>query len=117
MNKSITKHLNLIERRSNYLEHHYSRYIPDYFIDTKTFSAVIEEFGGYTYNLSVGRIDDITIFSGYTWFSVHGVDSYEDGDMWAKKFEEAFLKYVNENNLELKKNKMFYLYAYGCMKG
>ncbi len=34
------------------------------------------------------------------------VDSYEDGDMWAKKFEEAFFEYMNENNQELKENKM-----------
>lgn len=106
MKQPITDHLTLIERRNNSIEKFYSRYVQRYFIDTDVFDAVIKELGGYTYNFSVGKIGDITIFSGYTWLSVHGVDSYEDGDMWAKKFEEAFFKYMNENNLELQENKM-----------
>lgn len=106
MNQPITNHLTLIERRNNPIEKFYSRYVLRYFIDTDAFDAVIKELGGYTYNLSVGKIGDVTIFSGYTWLAVHDVDSYEDGDMWAKKFEKAFFKYMNENHQELKENKM-----------
>lgn len=106
MKQSITNHLTLIERRNNPIEKFYSRYVLRYFIDTDVFDAVIKNFGGYTYNLSVGKIGDVTIFNGHTWLAVHDVDSYEDGDMLVKKFEEAFLKYINENNLELKENKM-----------
>lgn len=106
MKQPITNYLTLIERRNNPIEKFYSRYVLRYFIDTDVFTAVIKKLGGYTYNLSVGKIGNVTIFSGYTWLSVSEVDSYEDVDMWAKKFEEAFFEYMNENNQELKENKM-----------
>lgn len=106
MNQRLTDHLTVIEKRSNQIEKFYSRYVLDYFVDTDTFNAIIKDFGGYTYNMCVGKIGEITIFNGHTWFSVSKVNSYEDGDMWAKRFEEAFFKYMNKNNQELKENKM-----------
>ena len=101
MKQPITNYLTLIERRNNPIEKFYSRYVLRYFIDTDVFTAVIKKLGGYTYNLSVGKIGNVTIFSGYTWLSVSEVDSYEDGDMWAKKFEEAFFEYRTSAHIYL----------------
>lgn len=56
MKQPITNYLTLIERRNNPIEKFYSRYVLRYFIDTDVFTAVIKKLGGYTYNLSVGKI-------------------------------------------------------------
>ena len=64
MKQPITNYLTLIERRNNPIEKFYSRYVLRYFIDTDVFTAVIKKLGGYTYNLSVGKIGNVTISDG-----------------------------------------------------
>lgn len=86
MKRSITENLTLIERS---VHGKYSKYIPSYFISTNLFEAAIKRLGGYIYNMSVGKIGEVTIFNGFTWISVSGVDSYDEADAWAKKLEET----------------------------
>lgn len=87
MKKKITEGLTVEERRIQEGENHYSKYLPDFFIDDDRFDSAIKQLGGYTYNICVGKIGEITIFNGYTWLSVSGVNSYDDADMWAERFE------------------------------
>lgn len=92
MKEFITNNLTLVERRTNTLEGHYSRYLSANFIDDKNFDDVIKELGGYTYNVLVGKVGDVTIFNGFTWISVHDVSSYEECDKWAKVVDKMLFE-------------------------
>ena len=87
MNMKITEGLTVTERRNQKGENHYSRYLPSFFIDDDCFSSAIKRLGGDTYNVCVGKVGEVTIFNGYTWFSVSNVNSYDDCDMWAERVE------------------------------
>lgn len=87
MNMEITEGLTVTERRNQKGENHYSRYLPSFFIDDDCFSSAIKRLGGDTYNVCVGKVGEVTIFNGYTWFSVSNVNSYDDCDMWAWKWK------------------------------
>lgn len=86
------KHFVLIERNPH--AGYYSRYSSSEIIHDNEFRIAIEKLGGYVYNTAVGKIGDIVIFNGYTWISVHEVDSYEQGDAWAQKLENALYQEV-----------------------
>lgn len=88
MKEPITKTLTKIEQRSNNVEGHYAHYKPDYFITDEQFKAAVEKLGGYVYNTCVGKVGDVTLFSGYTWMAVWDVNTYEECDQWAKKLDE-----------------------------
>ena len=92
MKEYITDNLTLVERRTNNLEGHYSRYLSSSFIDDKHFDDIIKELGGYTYNTCVGKVGNITIFNGFTWISVSDVNSYEECDKWARTVDRMLLK-------------------------
>lgn len=83
-----SENLSLIERRILGEKDYYSRYRFNSLVQDDPFRIAIEKLGGYVYNVCVGKIGDVIIFNGYTWMSVHGVKSYEDGDNWAKKVIE-----------------------------
>ena len=71
---------------------HYMRFEMDRFLDAQSFQAIIRSFGGYIDNVLVGRIGDVTIFNGFTWFSVSGTDSFETSEAWARRFHAAILR-------------------------
>lgn len=85
MNKKITEDLTVEERRILKKENLYSRYSTAFFIDDDRFESAIKRLGGDTCNICVGKIGEATFFNGYTWFSVSGVSSYDDDDMWAER--------------------------------
>lgn len=92
MKEFITNNFTLVERRIEVENDYYSRYMSACFIDNKRFETIIKNFGGYTYNVCVGKIGNVVIFNGLTWISVHDTNSYDENDEWAKKFDKMFLK-------------------------
>lgn len=91
LEEKISEDLSLIERRLLGGKDYYSRYrySLNNIVGDDPFRVAIEKLGGYVYNVCVGKIGDVIIFNGFTWVSVHGTQSYEDGDEWARKLVEA----------------------------
>lgn len=83
--EAITKNFTLLER--NPRAGFYSRYSSGKRIEDKNFAEAIKKLGGYIYNTCVGKIGDVVIFNGFTWVSVHDVDSFGTADSWLKKLE------------------------------
>lgn len=96
MKEKITKGLMAVERRHVQIDGQscYTKYKPDFYIDNKLFRAVIEKLGGYVYNVSVGKVENATIFNGMTWLAVHDVETYEDCDVWAERVEKAIYESI-----------------------
>lgn len=89
LEERISEDLSLIERMIFRENDYYSRYRLKNIVEDDPFRVAIEKLGGYVYNVCVGKIGDVIIFNGFTWVSVHGTQSYEDGDEWARKLVEA----------------------------
>lgn len=91
----MTKNFTAIEWIDNYfgskrchVRYRYRKKAEDDFITDEDFARVINEFGGYVYNLCVGVVGDVEIFNGYTWISVTMAGTYQDCDKWVKKLEK-----------------------------